>query len=895
MYTEYEGKMERLARILRVIKKIALVAAVVVPVFLLFCFGVGFRYRGLRCDSVTYGTAPNPSSGFSAIGETVYEYRSADSEDSEWSTEVPVLPGKYEVRAHSVSFLGVKSDSDSETFQILPKDLKINISDIEICDNPRWFDLGEIDYSVEGLQYDDLLDTVVIEREFDASDDYVTYYLDGFVVLHGDGTDALDCYRIPIVKRKIIDTRVKLTVCAGSKTVKYDGDPFAFLHCDEWSIVQGALKEGHTAEFHCDYTSYGGLGSLTAVNRITSGKITDRNGDDVTDQYRITYLDGTLRMEQRDIVLTSGSATKEYDGKPLTNPEFKVTGDELVDGETLTAKCTGYIVNVGATPNYISLDGIVSSEYGDVSAFYNIIVKTGTLRVTRARDDQGGGGGGGGGGQGGGGGGGTGEIDSVDEDGFDLSRFFGSDGSQFYGGKDSKPLKVFSFYGQSNRSYYFKEFAYGVYNGHGFTKTPGEDEYLPWCNYLAGNAIMNTGGMRDAISIRELALKHPVYPYFMTRDLTEGSETGSYTCETYFKQDSWWNNLSYDEREEEYRNFVYSAYMDVPADVANVLLELGSAAGLSRDSYNLVDEIARFIQGSANYDLKFQEFPMDQDMVVYFLTVSKAGICQHYAAAATLMYRVYGIPARFVVGFCQEGKLGKWTTVTTNKGHAWVEVYIDGTGWVPVEVTGGNSGGMIPSGDEYDDSDSGYMDIMVKYDDYYRVYDGKKSGRVVLNGHLVSGRLRDGDTIVAPPIIVEDEEIYRHVGEYYFDAGQDVRIEDASGNDVTHLYSLGVYYSTYAIQQRELSLLVYAEYSFDDTYGNLHKLNWDILDGSLAEGHKLEVFVEGKDSATWESDSWDHGIAIALGVLSDRQVWAEIHDENGVNVTDNYDITSDFR
>ena len=28
MYTEYEGKMERLARILRVIKKIALVAAV---------------------------------------------------------------------------------------------------------------------------------------------------------------------------------------------------------------------------------------------------------------------------------------------------------------------------------------------------------------------------------------------------------------------------------------------------------------------------------------------------------------------------------------------------------------------------------------------------------------------------------------------------------------------------------------------------------------------------------------------------------------------------------------------------------------------------------------------------------------------------------------------------
>ena len=336
MYTEYEGKMERLARILKVVKKIALVAAVVVPVFLLFCFGVGFRYRGLRCDSVVYGTAPNPSSGFSAIGETTYEYRNADSDDSEWTTEVPVLPGKYEVRAHSVSFLGVKSDSDSETFQILPKELKINLSDIEISGDPREYDLGEIDYSVAGLQYDDRLELVVIEKEFDASDDYMTYYLDGFVIVHADGSDARDCYRIPVVKKKIIDTRVKITVRAESRTMTYDGDPFAFLHCDKWSIVQGALKKGHTAEFHCDYASYDGLGSLQAVNRIISGKITDENGNDVTDQYRITYMEGTLRMERRNILLMSGSASKEYDGKPLTNPEYTVTGDGLADGDNWT-------------------------------------------------------------------------------------------------------------------------------------------------------------------------------------------------------------------------------------------------------------------------------------------------------------------------------------------------------------------------------------------------------------------------------------------------------------------------------------------------------------------------------------------------------------------------------
>ena len=452
-----------------------------------------------------------------------------------------------------------------------------------------------------------------------------------------------------------------------------------------------------------------------------------------------------------------------------------------------------------------------------------------------------------------------------------------------------KPQKIFSFYGQSNRPYYFKEFAYGNYNGHGFTKTD-ESGYLPWSNYLTGNAI-SSWGIRDGISIRDLALKHPVYPYYMTGDLKEGSDAASYTCETYFTQDGLWGDLSSDEREEDYRKFVHSAYMDVPEDVASVLQGLGDSAGLKRDSSNLINEIARYIQSAAKYKMNFADFPDDQDMVVYFLTVSKEGVCQHYAAAATLMYRVYGIPARFVVGFRQNGKVGKWTTVTSNTGHAWVEVYLDGTGWVPVEVTGGSDGGMIPGGDEYDDSDTSFMDLLIQYDDFTRVYDGKKPGKVVLNWHLLRGRLRDGDKIVAPVIEVPDAEIYKFVGTHYFD-GPDVRIEDASGNDVTWMYTVAVSYSTYTIQQRDLSILVYAEYTEEDYTRDMHWLKWDILDGSLAEGHTLEVFTT--ESSGEDSSSYDVQIAVGTGVLSGRKVWAVIRDESGVNVTDNYYIKSEF-
>ena len=36
---------------------------------------------------------------------------------------------------------------------------------------------------------------------------------------------------------------------------------------------------------------------------------------------------------------------------------------------------------------------------------------------------------------------------------------------------------------------------------------------------------------------------------------------------------------------------------------------------------------------------------------------------------------------------------GEWTEITLKDAHAWVEVYLDGIGWVQVEVTGGAADG----------------------------------------------------------------------------------------------------------------------------------------------------------------------------------------------------------
>ena len=61
--------------------------------------------------------------------------------------------------------------------------------------------------------------------------------------------------------------------------------------------------------------------------------------------------DGQLVIGKRTVTLTSGSDSKIYNGKPLTNGEVTVTGDGFANGEGAAYNVTGTITNVGETDN----------------------------------------------------------------------------------------------------------------------------------------------------------------------------------------------------------------------------------------------------------------------------------------------------------------------------------------------------------------------------------------------------------------------------------------------------------------------------------------------------------------------------------------------------------------
>ena len=168
-----------------------------------------------------------------------------------------------------------------------------------------------------------------------------------------------------------------ITVTAASESKKYDGTP---LTNNGFSCTEGVLVPGDvlTAVVEGSATNVGDEGK----NVVKSYKVM-RGGADVTGNYTFTdSVDGKLTILPRTVKLTSETASKEYDGAPLTRPDVSVTGDGFVSGEVTGITATGSVT-------YVS-DGTVENTitYTTGAAFreenYDITKLPGQLSITQS-------------------------------------------------------------------------------------------------------------------------------------------------------------------------------------------------------------------------------------------------------------------------------------------------------------------------------------------------------------------------------------------------------------------------------------------------------------------------------------------------------------------------------
>ena len=80
----------------------------------------------------------------------------------------------------------------------------------------------------------------------------------------------------------------------------------------------------------------------------------------------------------------------------------------------------------------------------------------------------------------------------------------------------------------------------------------------------------------------------------------------------------------------------------------------------------------------------------EQSFMHYFLFDNKKGYCTYFAGATVLLLRAAGIPCRMTVGYAIYDRSNKntgWYWVYADQGHAWLEVYFPGYGWIDFDTT----------------------------------------------------------------------------------------------------------------------------------------------------------------------------------------------------------------
>lgn len=165
---------------------------------------------------------------------------------------------------------------------------------------------------------------------------------------------------------------------------------------------------------------------------------------------------------------------------------------------------------------------------------------------------------------------------------------------------------------------------------------------------------------------------------------------------------------TYIEAEKRYRNFVYAHYLTIPEETRAAIASLGAIppAKTLSEKRARIDAVRHFLETNYTYTKNPGKTPADKDFISYFLTKSRKGYCTSFASAAVMLLRASGIPARYAVGLSvdsedlQNAPLTKEglhaLSVNDHHAHAWVEVYVDGLGWRPCEMTPGKEGEENP-------------------------------------------------------------------------------------------------------------------------------------------------------------------------------------------------------
>lgn len=168
------------------------------------------------------------------------------------------------------------------------------------------------------------------------------------------------------------------------------------------------------------------------------------------------------------------------------------------------------------------------------------------------------------------------------------------------------------------------------------------------------------------------------------------------------------SNETIAEEEKKYAEFVHKKYTNLTKNYnaknsskvkaeekkRNEVLSYAREKGLNPENSTYIHDVTKFLTSNFAYGMINKKYPKNEDLVMSFLQNSDRGICNNFASASVYLYRAAGIPCRFVTGYLVNNarldESGDYIyDVPYRNCHAWVEVYVDGSGWKRIDNTSG--------------------------------------------------------------------------------------------------------------------------------------------------------------------------------------------------------------
>jgi len=252
--------------------------------------------------------------------------------------------------------------------------------------------------------------------------------------------------------------------------------------------------------------------------------------------------------------------------------------------------------------------------------------------------------------------------------------------------------------------------------------------YAPYenCWYLANNdninrdeyinikAMYENGDQYTAkakMKIRNISAETGEFALYYAdkhKTIHNASEYEGYFYPRFEETAAYGQDISLSEEEKTY-------WLQIPNDnrpsVMNFVNKLGIEEGM--DPIEAAETIRIYYLNNIPYTLRPGATPRNRDFVNYFLDNNRKGYCVHFASAGVLALRQIGIPARYVEGYAfdylnvldSEAVLDADTEdyfegynalpesgvveveLSDANAHAWIEMYTDEYGWIPIELT----------------------------------------------------------------------------------------------------------------------------------------------------------------------------------------------------------------